>query len=35
MGSVTHRIDTTYLNEPIEFYPTKIYKEEYNLLEDS
>jgi len=29
MSSVTHRIDTTYLNEPVEFYPPKISKEEY------
>ena len=29
MSSVTHRIDTTYLNGPVEFYPPKISKEEY------
>ena len=29
MGQVTHRIDTTWLNNPVEFYPTVHSKEEY------
>ena len=29
MNSVVRRIDTTYLNNPIEFYPSVLTKQEY------
>ena len=29
INSVTNKIDTTYLNTPVEFYPSKYSKEEY------
>jgi len=29
INSVTHKIDTSYLNTPVEFYPPKYSKKEY------